>query len=179
LQWCIELADMVLRLEPDHPQAKMAKAKALDEMSPGSQNLNIGNYYMTDAAELRGDFEVKDVLTNLSPEYIETIPLQVVFDNFAVRLDWENTVDLEIAAGFRLPDRDEEWSLQIRRGGCKVLHEIPDDPEFVLIMDAQIFKEMIVGIRNRPMTLMSHTSIDPGTVLDVKSFFDYFIRPDE
>ncbi|QDV64002.1 alkyl/aryl-sulfatase [Crateriforma conspicua] len=54
-QWAAQLADHLLAIEPNDREAKQIKAQALTQLAQDMVNATARNYYLTVAAELRGD----------------------------------------------------------------------------------------------------------------------------
>ncbi|TWU66668.1 hypothetical protein V7x_22380 [Crateriforma conspicua] len=56
-QWAAQLADHLLAIEPNDREAKQIKAQALTQFAQDMVNATARNYYLTVAAELRGDWK--------------------------------------------------------------------------------------------------------------------------
>jgi alkyl sulfatase BDS1-like metallo-beta-lactamase superfamily hydrolase len=176
-QWAAELADHLIALEAHTAEAKQAKATAFDRLAAGARNLNAVNYYQTQAAELRGEITVKDPVERLSPEFLATVPIEVVLRSMAIRLNVEKSLELDQAIVFHFSDINEDWTVHIRRGIAEVRRGRAEAPVCTVTIPAQVWKEILTGKRNRSMAFLANASID-GSLFAAKNFLELF-APEE
>ncbi len=115
--WAAELATHLVRLDPDSREARQIKADALRALGRREVNSNARNYYLTQALELEGKIEIRD---ETKPEnalsFVSTVPIGRFVAAMPANLIYEKSADKEILVGFRFPDVDEGYGIQIRRG---------------------------------------------------------------
>ena len=171
--WTAELATALITLHPDDVEARHAKSTALEELARNESSMNAVNYLLTSAAEVRGDLKVRDPTSVLSREYVRTLPLSRFFHTMATRLHAEDCLDRDEVAGFRFPDAKEEWTIHIHHGVAEVRPEFPAAPALTITIDAQVWKEMLLGMRSSAITMSTKAQIDGG-LLKARSFLMLF-----
>ena len=70
---------------------------------------------------------------------------QAFLQNWVTRIDPEQAGDLELTLGFRFPDVNEEWALEVRRGVAQLHRGIPEGTELRLSMDKRFMETLLTG----------------------------------
>ncbi len=113
------------------------------------------------------------------------------------RIDWEKSIDVNMTLGIQLPDVNEGYGLEIRRGVVQFHEQLPADTDVTLIADRKYLNRMLVG--DIPITgemamviadgapaggvaMMAAIEsgdirLEGGTAEDVARFFGYFDPP--
>jgi alkyl sulfatase BDS1-like metallo-beta-lactamase superfamily hydrolase len=164
--WAAELANHVLRVEPTDEEARRIKAAALRELGQRSTSPNGRNYYITQALELEGSVEVKTPLPDESViDIARTLPIRSFIAAMPANLDPEKSADVDTVVGFRFPDVDEAYSLHVRRGVAEFSAGVPADADVALVMDSEVWIEVILGARSFPMAVAKGDIVMEGGAL--------------
>jgi alkyl sulfatase BDS1-like metallo-beta-lactamase superfamily hydrolase len=114
-----------------------------------------------------------------------------------IRIDWEKSVDTNMTLGIQLPDVNEGYGLEIRRGVVQFHESLPAETDVTLVADRDFLNRMIVGdihvtgemanaiAAGAPaggVVMMAAIEagdirLEGGTAEDVARFFSYFDPP--
>jgi len=171
-QWALELADQLLLLDPKFASAIDIRAAALQALGETQIAATARNYYLTQALETQGKLAIGN-LKATDIDLIHSIPLSAIFEGMAVRLDPAKSADVDTLAGFRFPDTGESYSIHVRRGVAEVQPVFPENPDIVVTVDANIWREVAAGARNPAVALVRDMDKEGGT-LNVVRFLNLF-----
>jgi alkyl sulfatase BDS1-like metallo-beta-lactamase superfamily hydrolase len=176
-QWAAELADMILALDADSETGREIKIEALMKLGEASYNTNARLYYITAALELAGDLDTASRIA-IDAEMARVIPLSMIFEHMTVKLDPEAAADVEMAALFNITDTGEVYSITVRRGIAEMRYHPVEEPDLVINVAEQVWKEVALGVSN-PVTALAtgKIKVDGNKVLLMKQFFDLFTAP--
>jgi alkyl sulfatase BDS1-like metallo-beta-lactamase superfamily hydrolase len=176
--WAAELATHLLVLDPKSSEAKQVKADALRALARRELNANARNYYLTQALELEGEVEIRD---ETKPEnalsFVSTVPIGRFVAAMPANLLYEKSADKEIVVGFRFPDVDESYGIEIRRGVAELKERFPDDPDLAITADSQVWRELVLGLRSPLKAFASGDVKYEGSALDLVGFLRLFRKP--
>ncbi|WNJ21131.1 alkyl sulfatase dimerization domain-containing protein [Pontibacter sp. G13] len=173
-QWVLELTDHLLVIDPANEAARIARIAALRELAERESNPNARHYYLTEALEWEG-LALK-AMVKPTEEMAHQVPLARIFESLAVRLVPERCLDVEMAVEFRFPDIDETWSVQIRKGVSEYQPFGLKQPEVIVTVDSDVWKEIAAGLRNGPGAFLGGDIQIEGGVMDFRTFMGYFDR---
>ncbi|MEE9603384.1 MAG: alkyl sulfatase C-terminal domain-containing protein, partial [Thermoguttaceae bacterium] len=128
----------------------------------------------------------------VAPDLLRAFPTSELLNGMRFRLKAEETLDVHMTFGFRLPDVNEGFGLEIRRGIAQFHDSLPDNTDVVLEMNRSVLEGILLGQGE-----MDNQGIDPphpdtpqagliaafelgdarlvrGTPEDLKRFFSYF-----
>jgi alkyl sulfatase BDS1-like metallo-beta-lactamase superfamily hydrolase len=176
--WAAELATHLVRLDPGSTEAKQIKADALRALGRRQVNSNARNYYLTQALELEGKIEIRD---ETKPEnalsFVSTVPIGRFVAAMPANLIYEKSADKEILVGFRFPDVDEGYGIQIRRGVAEFIPSFPENPELTITADSIAWRELVLGLRSPVQVFASGDVKFDGSALDLVGFLRLFRSP--
>ena len=176
--WAAELATHLVRLDPGSSEAKQIKADALRALGRRQINANARNYYLTQALELEGEIEIRDAT---KPEnalsFVSTVPIGRFVAAMPANLIYEKSADKEILVGFRFPDVDEGYGIQIRRGVAEFIPNFPENPELTITADSMAWRELVLGLRSPVQAFASGDVKFDGSALDLVGFLRLFRSP--
>ena len=176
--WAAELATHLVRLDPGSAEAKQIKADALRALGRRQINANARNYYLTQALELEGKIEIRD---QTKPEnalsFVSTVPIGRFVAAMPANLIYEKSADKEILVGFRFPDVDEGYGIQIRRGVAEFIPSFPENPELTITADSMAWRELVLGLRSPVQAFASGDVKFDGSALDLVGFLRLFRSP--
>ncbi len=163
-QWALELAGVLLALEPTHERGRALRARALRAMAERETSANGRNYYLTQARETEGSLETPRSNPAVSGQHmLAHVPIATTLRSMAVNLEAERALETEATIGLHFTDLDEDWSLEIRRGVALEKPGRPAQADVRLRVDSGVFKEMLVGIRAPATTLASRAVAVEGS----------------
>jgi alkyl sulfatase BDS1-like metallo-beta-lactamase superfamily hydrolase len=126
-QFGAELAQLVVRAEPDHNDAKLVKAAALRAL--GYQQLNpiARSWYLTGALELEGAIDPNQILGAML-EMLEAEGSGAdVVGGWRYLVDADKAGTTELSIGLRVTDTGEELTVLLRNSVLHVSDGIADD----------------------------------------------------
>lgn len=152
-QWVLELTDTLLRVVPDHDQARDTRVRALRALAAEEINPNARHWYLTHAAELAGEIQVPDRIFTPGDEMLASIPLEVYFNGMAVALDGEAALSLHQHTVFEFTDLDQAWTLEVRRGVTELHEGALPQADLHVRVDSLRFRQLLAGERNPAVAL--------------------------
>jgi len=191
-QWAAELTTHLVRINHADWDSRNLKAEALRQLGYTRTNINWRNWYLTSAKELDGTIDFSKRLDIVAPDLLRTFPTSELINGLRFRLKAENTLDVHMTFGIQLPDVDESFGLEIRRGVAQFHESIPENADIVLEMNRSVLEKLLLGEGE-----MDNQGIDPphpdtpqsgiigafksgdarlikGTPEEFKKFFSYF-----
>ena len=147
-QWALELADMILAIDPEDKDAKNLKADASDKLALLQTASNDYYFYKTVAGELRNEIDVQDTSNTITSAQLQATPLKAIFRSLPVNLNPEKSGDINKVYEFRFSDTDEIYSIHIRKGVAELNNVTSLNPEVVVVTDQQTIKEVFAGLKN-------------------------------
>lgn len=194
-QWAAELTTHLVRVDHENWDARKLKAEALRQIGYGLTNINWRNWYLTSAQELDGSIDYGKAIQLQAPDLLRAFPTSELINGLRFRLAAENTLDVNMTLGIRLPDIGEAYGLQIRRGVVQFHETLPDDVDVLIELDRSVLDNILLGQVDvagktgaHPYTpqaglIASFESGDArlvrGTPEDFKRFFSYFDSPSQ
>ena len=147
-QWALELADMILAIDPEDKDAKNLKADASDKLALVQTASNDYYFYKTVAGELRNEIDVQDTSNTITSAQLQATPLKAIFRSLPVNLNPEKSGDINKVYEFSFSDIDEIYSVHIRKGVAELNNAPASNPEVVIVTDQQTIKEVFAGLKN-------------------------------
>ncbi len=194
-QWAAELTTHIIRINHDDMDARNLKAESLRQLGYTHTNNNWRNWYLTSAVELDGTIDFTKRLDIQAPDMLRAFPTAKLIESFRYRLKAEDTLDVNLTMGFRFPDVDETFGLEIRRGVVQFYERMPDTPDVVLEMDRATLLGLILGeldfggidgvLPETPQAALAalfdsgDARLTKGTPEEFARFFSYFEAPND
>ena len=85
----------------------------------------------------------------------------------------DGVVIVDTMVGFRFPDTGETYMVHVRRGVAEIQPEFPEKPDIAVTVDSTVWKEIVTGLRNPAVALLTDVEIEGGT-LDLVRFLGLF-----
>jgi alkyl sulfatase BDS1-like metallo-beta-lactamase superfamily hydrolase len=144
-QFAAELAQLVVRAEPDNDDGKLLKAAALRAL--GYQELNpiARSWYLTGALELEGKLDEKQILTAMLSMLSEARSAQAIVGAWRYQLDADAAGDTRLTIGIRTTDTAEEGTVRLRNGVLIAGEGIADDADAVVELSTSDLAELSAG----------------------------------
>lgn len=86
-RWGAMLMNHLVMAQPDNQPARELQADILEQLGYQAESAPWRNIYLTGARELRNGFDPASVITTASPDILQVLPIEQIFDLLAVRLD--------------------------------------------------------------------------------------------
>jgi alkyl sulfatase BDS1-like metallo-beta-lactamase superfamily hydrolase len=177
-EWAAELATNLMRLDPSSTDAKQIKADALRSLGRRQVNANARNYYLTQALELEGEIEIKDQMKPANAvSFVSTVPIGRFVAAMPANLLYEKSAHKEMRVGFRFPDVDEGYGIEIRRGVAEFKEGFPETPDLIITADSTVWRELVLGLRSPVKAFASGDVKFTGSALDLVGFLRLFRKP--
>lgn len=189
-QWAAELTTHLIRVDTEDQEARLLKADALRQTGYGLTNNNWRNWYLTSAKELDRTIDFSKRLNIVAPDLLRAFPTAELINGLRFRLQAENTLNVHMTMGFRLPDVDEGFGLEIRRGVAQFHNSLPENADVVLEIDRSTLESLLlrdmdalgidgVHAETSEGALMAvfqsgNARLTSGTPADMQRFFSYF-----
>lgn len=144
-QWVVELLDHVMFSGEAHEPARLLQAQAFEQLGFRAEAATWRNAYLVAARELREGIIVAETSTQ-GADIIASLPMSLLFDSLAVRLQHERLDGRQFGIMFEMTDSDEVWALELSN---TVLHNtqgrVLSKPELTLRMSRLDFIAVITG----------------------------------
>jgi alkyl sulfatase BDS1-like metallo-beta-lactamase superfamily hydrolase len=179
-RWALHLIALVrLANEDIELPLDQAEAESLRALAEGIFNTNGRAYLIESALERTHDVPPPPTPT-LNDEFIDAIPLSLLFEMMAIRLDPELSIDAHEAVVFQFSDTGETFIVTVRYGVAEVVaeRELPGTPPALatVVVNAPTWRRVALGIRS-PRDAMTSGAIEvDGSVPDFLRFVRRFRR---
>lgn len=176
-QAALHLSGHLVRLNPDNPEAKSIRVRALTALGEREENPNARHYYLTEALEIRDSF-IALADAKLKSEQVRQFPLEGFLELLAVNLDPEDSAQVDQRVGMKFPDEGKACVIHVRRGVAEIRPCSPgalDDRELDILVTAKAgdFKEMLARVRN-PVIAMAGFDYEKGNAIAFARFLRMF-----
>ena len=106
-RWVVEVVNHVVFAEPENDAARDLQAQALQQLGYQAESGQWRNFYLSGASELRNGIAGGAALQTSSPDMINNLALEDLFDYLAVRLDGPAAAGRRIAIDLDFEDADD------------------------------------------------------------------------
>ncbi len=131
-QFAAELAQLVVRAEPENEDGKLVKAAALRAL--GYQQLNpiARSWYLTGALELEGTLDPDQILLAMTGMLAPQGTARETVSGWRYQLDTEKAGQTRLSVGMRVTDSGEQITVRLRNTILLVEDGIADDSDAVV-----------------------------------------------
>ncbi|EPG74326.1 metallo-beta-lactamase domain protein [Leptospira fainei serovar Hurstbridge str. BUT 6] len=171
-QAALQLTGYILRINPGNKKAKDIRIQALRALGQKEINANARHYYLTEALEIRDGFVAK-LQVKPNPDLLRRYPLSVFFDNLTINLDPIVSSKIDGKVSFKFKDTGEEFTIHLRKGVAEVTSKLASDPNILVYLNSQEWKEMLLRVRN-PVTTLRGFEYKKGNLLEFAKFLGNF-----
>lgn len=144
-RWVAEVVNHVVFADPDHVEARGLLADALEQMGYQAESGPWRNFFLMGARELR-DGIVASRAQSFGPGLLRNMPLTLVFDALAVRLNGERADGVELRCNVRDTDDGARYALWVQNA---VLHHRVDDafeaPDLTIAASHDVLAAVLFG----------------------------------
>jgi alkyl sulfatase BDS1-like metallo-beta-lactamase superfamily hydrolase len=111
-RWVAEVTNHLVFAQPGNSAARELCADALEQLGFAAESATWRNAYLLGAQELRkGVLHVRR--RNISPDMVSALPLELLLDYFAVRLDAQQAEGFDVVIEWANPEAGERWAMRI------------------------------------------------------------------
>ncbi len=171
-QWALELAGYLVSADPNSTH-KALKARALRHWGWAQSNPTWRNWALTAALELDPPKGTQPQYAMAPPGVVRAFPPALMLRTMTVRLKAEETQNMHLKVGFRIPEIKASYALEIRRGVCQ-FHEVAGRCDAYLTVPRQFFIDLALRKTSWSKALADGTLAQEG---DLQNFFSYFEAP--
>ena len=125
-RWVAEVVNHLVFADPDNAEARALQASALEQLGYQAESGQWRNFYLTGAMELRDGLIGSGALQTVSPDMINVLSLDSLFDFMAVKLNGPNSAGQTIVINFQLQDTGDSYLITLVNG---VLHHAANKHE--------------------------------------------------
>lgn len=181
-RWAAELSSLLVHIDRDDADARGIKATALRELGYRTENTNWRNWYLSAARELEhayDDLPFAGSASLASSDVLKAQPLHSVFQRFCVIVDPARCADTHMKLVIRLTDRDETYTLELRRGVLQIHDEaLPDAAVRVALDTTSLYGVLRETTTLLPAAMQNGSAVlEHGSAAQLSAFFDCFDRP--
>ena len=164
-QFAAELAQLVVRSEPDLEDAKLVKAAALRALGYKQLNPIMRSWYLTGALELEGSIDPDQILgAMLEMLAAQESPRETVA-GWRYLLDADRAGTLDLSIGIQQEQSEEPFTVHLRNSVLTVEDGVRDDADAVVEISAE-------GIRAMDADLANTVTGDPGAYARLLDLLD-------
>jgi alkyl sulfatase BDS1-like metallo-beta-lactamase superfamily hydrolase len=139
-QFTAELCSLMIRVDREDRDARLAKARAFRELGYASKNISWRGFYLTGARVLDGSLDLDPLyqvmgMVAANPQALRRMPAHALVELMPLRLKEEEAHEVQERIALRFTDVDEEWSVEVRRGVAVVGRADPsgDSPVVAIV----------------------------------------------
>lgn len=175
-QWAAELVTYVIRTDKDDMEARRIKAEALRRLGFKTCNSNWRCWYLTSARELEGaglDYSGRITAVGVA----RALPAAVKVEAMGLRLAAERALDLHMIMGFRFPDVNGAYALEIRRGVAEFHARMPEKVDVAMVLDDAYLGDILLGLSTFQEGIETGKIRVEGRLEDLITFLGCFEKP--
>jgi alkyl sulfatase BDS1-like metallo-beta-lactamase superfamily hydrolase len=143
-QWAAELVTRLICLDHDDTAARGLKAAALRKLGYAEINAIWRNWYLLAARELEGPAPTA-VRRSPPPDFVTALPARTFVEGLPSRLKAEQTLDINLSVGFRFPDSQEAYGIELHRGVARFEEQLSSKVDLMLTLDKATLDRIRLG----------------------------------
>jgi len=176
-QWGAELSRMWMLLESDSSAARETLAACLEALGAAQENAPARNYYLTQAAELRGALTIPPPDAAAVPdEFLDSLPIDAFMAAMRVRLNPERARDIDSVLQFTFTDSGENIAIHVRRGVAEIRKRTAQDPDAHITTTTVTWKRIVSKKLNPAVAYATNAIQLEGGISPVIDFLGLFDR---
>jgi alkyl sulfatase BDS1-like metallo-beta-lactamase superfamily hydrolase len=111
-RWVAEVTNHLVFAQPDNVEARNLCADALEQLGFAAESATWRNAFLLGAQELRHGVP-KLRRRNVSRDLVSVLPIELLLDYLAVRLDPERAEGVEMSVEWANPETGERWAMRL------------------------------------------------------------------
>ena len=146
-RWVAQLVNHVVFAEPEHRGARELQADALEQLGYQAESGPWRNFYLTGAQELRDGVAEQGSASTGSPlGVLRAMPVDMIFDSLAVRLNGPRADGTALAINWDFTDIDQQWVLGLDHGALHHHRGSDEEAAVRLGLTHRVFVEVLAGV---------------------------------
>lgn len=143
-RWAAELLKHVVFYNPQNQEARNLQADAFEQMGYQAENATWRGFYLTGAQELRNGIAKTAVANTSSPDTVAAMPLEMILDYLAVRLNSEKAAGKDITLNFKMADNDT-LSLSLKNSVLNYRRVLPEKAAATFNISRDDLHSVLIG----------------------------------
>ncbi|MDH4567541.1 MBL fold metallo-hydrolase [Pseudomonas sp. BN414] len=144
-RWVAEAAKQVVFAEPDNTDAKNLLADAFEQMGYQAESGPWRSVYLQGAYELRNGVPTLGNTVTASPDVIQAMTPEMLFDYLAVRLNGERAAGKKLVLNFNFTDLGKHYALTVENGVLTYEPKASDKADVGLTMRKGTLEDIQLG----------------------------------
>ncbi|WOJ92700.1 alkyl sulfatase dimerization domain-containing protein [Congregibacter variabilis] len=177
-QWAAELTAYLVRIDREDMSARYLKAAALRRIGYATANTNWRGFYLTSARELEGSVVPRDILMAMQKQRFNPSQLSTgqLLSLLRFRIDPQAAGDNAINVAYKLADRDEVYTVQLRNSILDIQPTLLPGADVTLTLDRALLDELFLGNISYADAIDQALLEVEGSKLKLRSFGQAFDR---
>ncbi|WP_326629902.1 MBL fold metallo-hydrolase [Nonomuraea fuscirosea] len=143
LRFAASLLNHAVFADEHDGQARAMLAEVYTRLGHGCENGTWRNFYLAGAQELTGDVVPADLDTATSPEMLDALTVEQIFDSLAIRIDGPKAWKESLAIDWHLTDLDQRYRTTLSNGA--LIHQT-DPPRQPADLTLTLTKQQLLGL---------------------------------
>jgi alkyl sulfatase BDS1-like metallo-beta-lactamase superfamily hydrolase len=121
-RWVVEVVNHLVFADPDHTDARLLQADALEQLGYQAESGPWRGFYLTGAQELRHGHPAGGGRNSVGEDTVRAMTTEMLFDYLGVRLNGPEADGRRLIIEVEVTDRAERWRLGLEHGA---VHAVP------------------------------------------------------
>jgi len=145
-RWVAEVVNHVVFADPTNTEARHLQADTLEQLGYQAESGPWRDFYLSGAQELRDGLLGIGGGSTASPDVVQAMTTEMLFDYLAVRLNGPEAAGRTVELAVEVTDRDEVWLLGLQNGTLRsVAGRRPDAPVATLRLTHDALAALATG----------------------------------
>ena len=144
-RWVAEALDHVVFAEPDNNDAKNLLADTLEQLGYVAESGPWRNFYLSGARELREGVKPAPTPNTASPDVVQNMPIVMILDYMAVRLNPEKAAGKKLKINFNFTDVNERYTVFLENSTLNNREGNADDADSTIITTRTTLNNIMLG----------------------------------
>lgn len=143
-RWLAMTLKHVVFAEPENQDAKELLADSYEQLAYQAESGPWRSIYLQGAYELRHGTPRLDVTGSDSPDTIQAMQPDLLFDYWGVRLDAEKAADKRLVLNFVFPDLEKEYTLNLSNSVLSYSPILSDKADTTITLDKTVLNDILL-----------------------------------
>jgi len=144
-RWVAEALDHVVFADPDNQEAKSLLADTLEQLGYAAESGPWRNFYLSGARELREGVKPAPTPNTASPDVVRNMPIEMILDYMAVRLNPEKAAGKKLKINFNFTDVNELYTVFLENSTLNNREGNADDADSTIITTRATLDDIMLG----------------------------------
>jgi len=144
-RWVAEALDHVVFAEPDNKEAKDLLADTLEQLGYVAESGPWRNFYLSGARELREGVHPVATPNTASPDVVQNMPIVMILDYMAVRLNPEKAAGKKLKINFNFTDVNELYTVFLENSTLNNREGNADDADSTITTTRATLDSIMLG----------------------------------